>query len=69
MMLEVNVVKVNCHSRAAWNRDHIMAVHIIRVVAWISRTCQCIVRYGTALCEIKYIILISGSLKFQQVPY
>ena len=52
-VLQMEILEVNIKRHAVWNRNPINTVHVVWIVAWISRTFQNVVDNRTTHCKSK----------------
>ena len=55
MIRDVKILKVHLNRHAGWNTYVVYTVQVIWVIAWIPRTCQCVVYYCAAICKTRGI--------------
>jgi len=46
-------LKVHLNRHAGWNTYVVYTIQVIWVIAWIPRTCQCVVYHCAAICKIR----------------
>jgi len=53
MIRHVKILKVHLNRHACWNTYVVYTVQVIWIIAWIPRTCQCVVYHCAAICKTR----------------